>query len=67
MKETETLNDGWLHIRCPTPLIVLADKHAARQDMTLAAFTRAALVVALESVGASPPRLAKPRHRAALE
>jgi hypothetical protein len=56
---------GWLRIRCPTPLIVLADEHARRQDMTLGAFTRAALVLALEVEGAQPPRLPKSRARSA--
>jgi hypothetical protein len=56
---------GWLRIRCPTPLIVLADEHARRQDMTLAAFTRAALTLLLQAEGARPPRLPEPRARSA--
>jgi hypothetical protein len=61
----ETENAGWLRVRAPTSLILLADKHARRQDMTLAAFTRAALVLALEVEGAQPSRLPEPRARSA--
>jgi hypothetical protein len=60
MEDTETPNDGVLRVRAPLSLIVLADRHARGQDMSLAAFTRAALALALKVEGVQTPRLTKP-------
>jgi hypothetical protein len=65
-EETEALNDSWLRLRAPSALIAVIDKHVRSKKTNLSAFTRAAVIAALEADGVATRRLAsnmKPRER----
>jgi hypothetical protein len=61
MEET----DVTLRVRAPRELIALADEFALGQNISLSAFTRAALVLALGVEGVATPELKTPRVRKA--
>jgi hypothetical protein len=64
--EAEAPNDSWLRLRASTALVHEVMKHARNKKTTLSAFTRAALIAALEADGVATRRLAsnmKPRER----
>jgi hypothetical protein len=50
--DVEAPNDGWLRLRCSTALVHEVEKHARAKRTTLSAFTRAAVIAALEADGA---------------
>lgn len=61
--EVEYRHDTTLRVRLPSSLVALVDDTARRHMTTASAFTRAALIAALEAEGVAPEPIASHMKR----